>query len=145
MLALRKKSEFPVWGDMLGNVFSNDWLNFPQNFKDQFGTFPAANVKESENDFVIELAVPGKNKEDFKIDLDNHVLTISSEQKESKEEKSENYTRREYSYQSFRRSFKLPETANEQETTANYTDGILKILIPKKDNKKQNVKTISVS
>ncbi|MBL7898974.1 MAG: Hsp20/alpha crystallin family protein, partial [Crocinitomicaceae bacterium] len=49
------------------------------------------------------------------------------------------------SYQSFRRSFKLPETANEQETTANYTDGILKILIPKKDNKKQNVKTISVS
>lgn len=145
MLALRKKSEFPVWGDMLGNVFTNDWLNFPQNFKDQFGTFPAANVKESENDFVIELAVPGKNKEDFKIDLDNHVLTISSEQKESKEEKSENYTRREYSYQSFRRSFKLPETANEQETTANYTDGILKILIPKKDNKKQNVKTISVS
>ncbi|MBL7898822.1 MAG: Hsp20/alpha crystallin family protein, partial [Crocinitomicaceae bacterium] len=85
---------------MLGNVFTNDWLNFPQNFKDQFGTFPAANVKESENDFVIELAVPGKNKEDFKIDLDNHVLTISSEQKESKEEKSENYTRREYSYQS---------------------------------------------
>ncbi|MBK9191905.1 MAG: Hsp20/alpha crystallin family protein [Crocinitomicaceae bacterium] len=130
---------------MLGNVFNNDWLNFPQNFKEQFGTFPAANVKESEKDFTIELAVPGKNKDDFKIDLDENILTISSEEKETKEEKSENYTRREYSYQSFRRSFKLPETANEQETAANYTDGILKIVIPKKDSKKQSIKSISVS
>jgi HSP20 family protein len=145
MLALKKRSEFPVWGDMFGNVFTNDWLNFPQNYKEQFGTFPAANVKESDKEFTIELAVPGKSKEDFKIDLDQNLLTISSEQKENKEEKTENYTRKEYSYQSFRRSFRLPETADEQETSANYTDGILKIVIPKKDSKKQSAKTITIS
>lgn len=145
MLVQRKKAEYPVWGDMFGNFFNQDWLNFPQNLKEQFGTFPAANIKENENEFLIELAVPGKTKEDFKIDVNEKLLSISSEQKESKEEKEENFTRREFSYQSFRRSFRLPETADTDAISAGYVDGILKINVPKKDAKKLGVKTIPIS
>lgn len=145
MLVHKRKTEFPVWGDIFGNVFNNDWVNMPLNFKDLQGNFPAVNIVESENDFKIEMAVPGKNKEDFKIDVNENLLTISSEKSETKEEKEENYTRKEFSYQSFRRSFKLPEIADSDNTSANYVDGILKISVPKKENKKNGVKTITIS
>lgn len=145
MLLQKRKAEFPVWGDVFGNIFNNDWVNVPLNFKDSFGNFPAVNILETENDFRIEMAVPGKTKEDFKIDVDQNVLTISSEKTESKEEKEENFTRREFNYQSFRRSFKLPEIADAENTNASYKDGILNVSVPKKETKKQGVRTISIS
>lgn len=145
MLVQKKKSELPVWGDMFGNFFSNDWLNFPQNFNASQGTFPAVNVKDTEKSFEIEMAVPGKKKEDFKIDLNERVLSVSTESREEKEEKDERYTRREFHYSSFSRSFRLPEIADGESCTASYSDGILKISVPKKDAKTPGVKTIAIS
>ncbi|MBK6950950.1 MAG: Hsp20/alpha crystallin family protein [Crocinitomicaceae bacterium] len=145
MLVQKRKAEFPVWGDVFGNIFNNDWVNMPTNLKEQFGSFPAVNVKETDADFQIEMAAPGKQKEDFKIDVNENMLTISSEKTNSKEEVEDKYTRKEFSYQSFKRSFKLPEIADSDNTTATYTDGILKISIPKKDTKKHGVKTIAIS
>src|SRR5687768_6380989 len=133
MLVQKRKAEFPVWGDVFGNIFNNDWVNVPLNFKDSFGNFPAVNISESDAEFKIEMAVPGKNKEDFKIDVKENLLTISTEKTESKEEKEDNYTRREFNYQSFRRSFRLPEIADSENTAATYTDGILKVSVPKKE------------
>lgn len=92
------------------------------------------NIKETDNAFTVELMAPGKKKEDFNIELDNDLLTISSEFKTERSEQEEGrYTRREFSYSSFRRTFTLPETVKEDEITASYEDGILRIALPKKE------------
>ncbi|MBI3135287.1 MAG: Hsp20/alpha crystallin family protein [Bacteroidetes bacterium] len=145
MLLQKRKAEFPVWGDVFGNLFNHAWTNVPQNFREPFGNIPAVNISESETEFKIEMAVPGKNKEDFKIDVKETILTISAEKIESTEKKEENYTRREYDFQSFRRSFRLPEIADSENTSATYTDGILTISVPKKEVKKHGVKTVAIS
>ncbi len=110
-----------------------DWSN--KNFTEFGSTLPSVNIKEADADYKIEMAVPGLNKEDFKIKLDNNVLSISSEKKEEKEEKDKDgkYTRREYNYQSFCRSFTLPENTNAEGIQADYKDGILKVVVPKKE------------
>lgn len=94
---------------------------------------PAVNIVEEKDDFRIEVAAPGLDKKDFKIDLNNNVLTISSEKNDEKEEKSERFMRREFSYSSFKRSFTLPETAQVDKIVANHKNGILQITIPKKE------------
>ena len=102
-------------------------------------TLPAVNVKETNDDFIIEVASPGMKRDDFKVELDNHVLTISSEMEGRHEEKDRNgkYTRKEFSYQSFQRSFSLPENKVEGgKISAKYTDGILYVTIPKKEDAK---------
>lgn len=144
MLVQRKKSEFPTLGDVFGNFLQPDWLNFPSNFKEVASTFPAVNVKETETDYQIEMAVPGKNKNDFDIAVNDKLLIISSKQQQSKEEKEDNYTRREFSYSSLRRTFKLPEIADENSCKATYLDGILKVIVPKKESKKAGVKSIEI-
>jgi HSP20 family protein len=93
---------------------------------------PPVNVKETEKQYEIELAVPGRSKKDFNISAENGILTISSENKEEKQQKEKDYTRKEFSYSSFTRSFSLPENANEEEIKANYSDGILKLEVAKK-------------
>ncbi len=131
-MSLVKRSEWPLLGNgsFLSDLFDNerffdsDWL--------RNRALPAVNVKETEKNYEIELAVPGRSKKDFKIMAENGVLTISSEQKEEKEEKQKDYTRREFSYSSFSRSFSLPENANDEEIKANYADGILKLEVGKK-------------
>ena len=145
MLLQKRKNELPIWDDVFGNFFANDLLNFPQNFKSMNGTFPAANIKETGVDYSIELAIPGKKKGDFEIDVNENILTISSQEQKTNEEKGENFTRKEFSYQSFKRSFRLPEIAEFDKSTARYEDGILKILIPKKKDKKEALKRISIS
>lgn len=144
MLLQKRKTEFPIWGDVFGN-FLNEPLNYPQKLREVFGTVPASNIKENESEFQIELAVPGKKKEDFTIDVKENLLSISSETKTEKVEKEENFTRKEFNYESFKRSFKLPEIANLENISATYLDGILKISIPKKEVKKETVKSITVS
>ncbi len=86
-----------------------DWGT--SNFSSTNSSLPMVNVKETADDFVIELAAPGMDKKDFKVNFKNNVITISSEKEDKKEEKNENYTRREFSYQSFQRSFTVPENA----------------------------------
>ena len=119
-----------IEGDMM------DWSN--SNFAGTNSTLPAVNIKENENEFEIEVAAPGLKKSDFKVNFDNGRLTISTEQKEEKKEgNDEKYTRREYFYSSFQRSFTIPENVVEGEKIqASYTDGILHINLPKREEVK---------
>lgn len=100
---------------------------------------PAVNVKETDDNYELELAVPGMSKKDFKVEFENDVITISSEMKENKEDgnKNGNYHRQEFSYQGFRRSFSLPEnTVDGDKIKASYENGVLKVEIPKKEEVK---------
>ena len=99
--------------------------------------FPAVNVHEDDNEFLVSVAIPGMDKKDFKIDLDNDILTISSEKNEDIIDKEKNYTRKEYSYTSFNRSFNLPENiVNNEKVTAKYSKGELLISLPKREETK---------
>ena len=123
-----------------------DWNR--NNFSSTNSTLPAVNVKENDNEFLIEVAAPGMSKDDFRIEYDNGQLTISSEHKNKKEEKEgEKVTRREFSYQSFQRSFTVAETAVDAEKIkANYKEGILFITLPKRDEiKPKPAKEIKIS
>jgi HSP20 family protein len=106
---------------------------------------PAVNITENKDSYLVSLAVPGMRKEDFKIDVDGNMLTISSEKEETKEEPGKKFTRQEYNYSSFSRSFSLPEEINREKIEARYEDGILKVTLPHKDEaKKPLAKQISV-
>lgn len=113
------------------NFFGSKW--FENEFK---RTVPAVNIKENDKQFNVELAIPGMKKEDFKVSVENNVLTISAEKKDEKSEKNERYTRKEFSYSSFSRSFTIPESAIGDKVDAKYTDGILRLSIPKKEGAK---------
>ena len=93
---------------------------------------PAVNIKETNKDFNLEFVAPGFKKEDIKVSIDDNILTISAEKENEKQENSERYTRKEYSYNSFSRAFSLPESVNFDKIDANYSDGVLKLSIPKK-------------
>ena len=131
-MTLIKRSDWPLLmnGNLLSDFFDNERFFDSDWFKKQ--SVPAVNVKETEKNFEIEVAAPGLSKKDFKITVDNGVLTISSEKKEEKEQKEKDYTRKEFSYSSFSRSFTLPENVNEDDMKANYEDGLLKLSIAKK-------------
>ena len=113
-----------------------DWSS--RNYSKTNTTLPSVNLKEDENGYSIEVAAPGLDKNDFKIEVHNDLLTISSEKKEENETKNENerYTKREFSYQTFSRSFSLPQTADGDKVEAVYDKGILTISIPKKEEAK---------
>lgn len=130
----------------------DSWL--PSIFEDLFNdgrladvstfgsTLPAVNIKETADDFQVEVAVPGKKKEDFNIELDQNVLTISSEQKSENEETSNDgrYTRKEFNYAAFKRAFTLPETVEQDKIKAVYKNGVLNITVPKREESKQKPK-----
>ncbi|RLD59516.1 MAG: Hsp20/alpha crystallin family protein [Bacteroidetes bacterium] len=112
-----------------------DWTN--RNYSNTNTTLPAVNIKEDKDGFEVEMSAPGLDKKDFKIELNNSVLTISSEKEIEKETKEgQQFTRREFSYQSFSRSFTLPETVENEKISAKYENGILSINIPKKEEAK---------
>jgi len=119
------------------DFFNRDWGL--SNFSDA-GTLPAVNIKETKNDFEVEMAAPGMKKEDFKVEVDGNTLTISSERSEQREENNgdEKFSRREFSYQSFQRSFSLPkDVVDDDNIQASYENGVLKLRIPKKEEAKQ--------
>ena len=141
-----RRSDFPNFPSLLDNFFGRDMLDFDET--QRTGSMPAVNIKEGDNEYNIEVAAPGMEKGDFKLNLDNNILTISSEKQQHQEEKNEKgeYTRREFSYQSFRRSFTLPDSADSDSINASYKDGILQIAIPKKEEaKKKEPRTIDIS
>ena len=129
------------------NRFNNVFDTF---FNDSFlhdriiSKVPAVNIAESDNSFHVELAAPGLSKEDFKINLDKNVLTVSSQKKEEAKEESKKYSKWEYNYTAFSRSFNLPETADENSIDAEYVNGILKLNIAKKEEAKQIAREINV-
>ncbi len=132
-LVRRTSSMFPMLSDLLDDIFSSDIFNDMPAVQ---SSIPAVNIKETDKSYVIELAAPGLKKDDFEIDLDNNVLTISYQKKDEKKEEDANYTRREFYFTEFKRSFTLPETADLEKIDAKYKDGILEITIEKKDEAK---------
>ncbi|MEZ0370608.1 MAG: Hsp20/alpha crystallin family protein [Candidatus Sericytochromatia bacterium] len=120
------------------NLLEDFWVDTPEFFNRMVNTgttLPAANIKETDKAYEIDLAVPGLKKEDLKISLDHNRLMVSSEQKSEKEEKAKDYTRREYSFSSFKRSFVLPEDVNQDAVGATYVDGVLHLSVPKQEAK----------
>jgi HSP20 family protein len=115
---------------MINDFFDTDRFLFDKLWNNE--TIPAVNISENEKGFDIELAAPGLKKNDFKVKLENGMLTISAEKKEEKEEKTNKYTRQEFRYNSFTRSFTLPENAKEDDVQAHYEDGVLKLHVAKK-------------
>ena len=105
---------------------------------------PAVNIAETENQFEIELAAPGLSKEDFKINLDKNVLSVSAEKKVENVEEGKKYSKKEYAYNSFVRSFTLPESADQSKIEAEYVDGILKLNVAKKEEAKIQAREIAV-
>jgi HSP20 family protein len=119
---------FPAW---VSDFFEGDNFFSPNLWKEN--SLPAVNIKENEKGFEIELASPGFDKDDFKVEVHQGILTISATHKNEQKEEKENFTRREFSYSSFKRMFTLPENANQEEIQANYENGILKLMVGKKD------------
>ena len=142
----KSKNLFPDQTDnfFLDKYFDSDLLNFNPRFW-KGGLTPLANINESKDKYKIDLSVPGLKKEDFKIEVDNGILQVSCEKQEDVKETSENYKRKEFSYSSFSRSFQLPDNINEEGIDAKYDNGILTILIPKKEiSMPKQKKTIQV-
>ncbi len=125
-----------AWPNLVEEFFNGD--AFPRFFdNDTRYTLPAVNIIEGKEDYKIEVAAPGLNKEDFKVNLENNMLTISSEKEEKQEEKDEKVMRREFSYCSFSRSFTLPQTVNAEKIRATHKDGILQVVVPKREEAKE--------
>lgn len=140
-----KKNQFPTFDTWFDQLFdfpaSIDRVGRMGNFRT---TLPAVNIKEDEKSFQLEVAAPGFSKEDFKINYDHEQLTISSEKKEESISE-EKVTRREFSYQAFKRSFYLPQEMIEVEgISAQYKDGILHVILPKKQQPGKQTKQIQI-
>lgn len=125
-LVRRHTGMFPsLWNEVL----TPDWFGGTDQSK---SNLPAVNIQESETGFTLELAIPGKQKDDFTIEVNENVLTVSMEKEDEQKAQEGNYTRREFRYTNFKRSFTLPDTVNEDGITAQYEQGILRFSIPKK-------------
>lgn len=133
---VKKTSLFPSFPSLFDDFFNKDFFDWnDKNFARLGSTLPSVNLKETDQHYLIELAAPGMKKEDFKVEMHNGILTVSAERKEEKEEKKEDFLRREFSYSSFSRSFSIPENSLEDKVEASYMDGILKISLVKKESK----------
>jgi HSP20 family protein len=114
----------------------NEWFDQKESFWDRVLSVPAVNITEDKDNYEVALAVPGVKKSDIKIDVQGNMLTISSEKEETKEEKDKRFTRKEYNYTSFSRSFTLPDEVKQEKIEARYEDGILKLTLPRKEEAK---------
>ncbi len=144
-LVKRDVGYVPALSNLFDDFFTRDLFNWPSN--SSTGTsIPKVNIYETDNEFHVEMAAPGMTKDDFKVELDNNMLTISSQKETKDEEDNKNYQRREYSFQSFVRTFHLPDSAEAEKINAKYADGILNLVIPKKEEaKRKPAKTIKIS
>ena len=134
---------FPSWtNESLKNFLSNDNF-FNHDFLEEDSLMPAMNVKEHDKDFEIEFAAPGFSKKDFEVTIDDNTLNVCGEKQKETEEMDEGYTRKEFNYNSFKRSLKLPESINtDQEVKAIYKNGILKLNLQKKEEVKEQPKKV---
>ena len=139
-------STLPSFSTWFDNFFDNNLgTEFLSNFNTGI-TLPAVNIKETNEEFILELAIPGMKKSDFTIDVENNILSIASEVKNENEESNENYTRREFGYSSFKRTFTLPDSVESDKVKASYNDGILLVTLPKREEAKQKpAKRIEIS
>jgi len=148
---------------MLPSVLSRRNSTVPRNFVDEFfsdnflpkfldwnwnfenTSTPAVNVEETEKEFLIDVAAPGLDKQDFKVNIDDNVLTISSKKEVKNEENRDGYLRREFNYSTFSRAFTLPENTESSKIKASHKNGVLTISIPKSEAKAKQVSEIKIS
>jgi len=143
MNLIKRNSFVPSSTALFDDFFTRDLFDWSKT--EGNGLVPRVNIKETDVGFGVEIAAPGMKKEDFHVELDNDMLTVSSELSDNQEEDKANYTRKEFSYHAFRRSFYLPNTVEADQIKARYTDGILSLWIPKKEEaKKKPTKMISI-
>ena len=132
----------PFFPSLIDDFINTDWNLKVPSFS---STVPAVNIKELDSQFEIELAVPGMNKDDFEIEVEDGVLSISSTQEEEQVNEKGKFTRREFSYSSFRRSFTLPDSVDPTKIDATYKEGVLLVLLPKhKEAQPQPKKLIKI-
>ena len=123
----------------------NEWFDNGSGLTGNLLNVPAVNISEVDDTYKVSLAVPGLKKEDFKINIEGNILNISTEKREEKEEKGEKFTRKEYNYSAFSRSFTLPDGVVTDKIEATYKDGELQLLLPKKEvSKKVETKKIAI-
>lgn len=115
------------------DTFFNDTIN---HYNYPVNTIPAVNIQETDNEILLDVALPGVEKEDVKINLDQNLLTISSQKEKTEEEVKKNFHKREFSYESFKRSFRIPKSVDTDAIVANYVNGVLKLTLPKKEEAK---------
>jgi len=145
MTLVRYRNQLP---NLIEKIFNNELESWDRNhFSDTNATLPSVNIKENNHNFEVEVAAPGFDKSDFNIEVDNDMLTISSNKEHNHETKEDDkITKQEFSYQSFQRSFRLPELVEDDNISAKYINGILSITIPKKEEAKPKpVKQIEIS
>ncbi|NMC39188.1 MAG: Hsp20/alpha crystallin family protein [Bacteroidales bacterium] len=145
MTLVRFTNQYPSLFDRFLDNEMFDWSS--RNFSNTNTTLPSVNIKESDDDFEVEVAAPGLTKNDFRVELSHDLLTVSSEKEVQNETKEgQQFTQREFSYQSFSRSFTLPNTADSEKIEAKYENGILRISIPKKEEARPKpARQISIS
>jgi HSP20 family protein len=146
---LSKKKQvtgLPSFSSWIDNFFDTDLgTGLVSNFNTGI-TLPAVNIKEDNENYFLEVAVPGMKKEDFNLEIDNDILSISAATKSDSEKTEDNYTRREFGYSSFKRTFTLPDTVQADKIKAKYEHGILNVHIPKREEaKRKPVKRIDIS
>jgi HSP20 family protein len=134
-----KNNTNPFFNDVFDSLLSDSLIG-----SKSVSRVPAVNIAENDNEFHIELAVPGLKKEDFKIALEKNVLTVSAEKKAENTQETKKYSKKEYSYSSFVRSFTLPETVDYSKIEADYTDGILKLVVAKREDAKFQSREIAI-
>lgn len=147
-LVRRNTNYYPSLPNFFNRFFNDDLMDWSNlNYSSTNTSLPAVNVMEDDNKYQIEVAAPGMKKDDFNVKIENNQLTISSERKDEKEEKQDGYSRKEFSYQSFQRSFTLPEGhVLTDKISAKYSDGILYIELPKREEvKPQPPKVIKIN
>lgn len=145
MSNLVKRDVFWPSTSSVDEFLNDNFFNWP-NRMNGGGTLPRVNITETDEDFRVEMAAPGMKREDFHVELDNDTLIISSEVSDTNEDKNSNYTRKEFNYESFKRSFHLPNTVEADKIEAKYKDGLLRLVIPKKEEaRRKPAKTIKIS
>jgi len=140
MSIIKRNNSFQGMNSIFDDLFNTDLLNWGLvNNSATNTTLPSVNIRETNDNFIVEMAAPGMTKDDFKIELDGNLLTISSEKEDRNEMKDgEKYTRQEFSYQSFQRSFQLPkDVVDSDKIQAKYENGVLNLVVPKKEHAKQ--------
>lgn len=140
---MRPETSFPT----LFDDFFKPWNEMFDNsrFWGRAANVPAVNITETPNEYKVFLAAPGIKKEDFKIDVNGNQLTISAEKEEKMEEKEDQFTRREFNYTSFMRTFNMPEDVQFDKVDAKYVDGVLELMLPKKEEAKKAVVTKQIA
>jgi HSP20 family protein len=134
-----KNNAHPFFNDVFDSLLNDSFIS-----DKLVARVPAVNIAENDNEFHIELAVPGLKKEDFKINLDKNILTVSAEKKSENVGETKKFSKREYSYNSFVRSFTLPDSIDHSKIEADYTDGILKLIVAKREEAKFQSREIAI-